>query len=286
MQFYIEIVVRFHSLPVEEPKALRKVQINEAIIPMQIINCLHLSAGIPVKAKSIFNKMPEIEQKPANEDWKNAYNKQELIDSLNPKNKLIVYDMKPAYKWTLDQAGVKEYKRRKIYFNGKKLQRIPGGAERWNYQKPVYKKYIKPLEKWDDRKEILSQFLIPDISNIVLNLAFDAPKYEELDKHKYVDMKMGEEWQIGDIISKIENHNRDRVVCRVVGMSKSRYIYAEELYFDEVYIGNGISQKIYDPKKIHENARKVNFRKKQCHSFLDYDGKFKVENGEQILMLN
>lgn len=291
MQFVVDIEivagVRFHSLPVEDPKALRKVEVSQAIIPMSenISQCLHIIAGFPVKAKSIFRRMPAVEQKQESEDWKDAYIKQELNDSLNPDNKLVVYDLKPELKYRLDEAEVNGYKQRKIYFRGKECSRFPGGKKRWNYKKPQYKKYVKPLDTWAGRKEILNQYLISDISEIVLNLAFDAPSYRELDNHKFVDMKMAEEWQIGDIISKIIDHGRSRVVCRVVGMSKEKYIYGEELYYTQQY-ENGITTKIYDPKKKCQNSEKVKFRKNECHSFLTYDDKFKVENGQIINMLN
>jgi hypothetical protein len=249
-----------------EVSPLRKVEVSEAVVPMSknIIQCLKIEEGKPVKAESVFVRDPAV--------CPCDYKVQLLINPKNPDQYVTVHDLHPklAYLFTKNKVDIPI---RKVYLNGKKIANLPRGMAEWGYKKP--EKYTPPPIR-EVRKSELDKHLIPDISDIVMSF-LDVPTYTELRKEENgkVERVDGKDLKVGDIITVGRGdgyHKQDgRDAYRVTGFSNKRYIYVEELYYKTK---NG--EKTYNPKIEGHLGNSPRFLKRKSYMRVNYDGKFKT----------
>jgi len=264
MKFTFTFTVTVECTPDKEPEVspLRKVEVSEAVIPMSnnIIQCLKIEEGQPVKAESVFVRDPAV--------CPCDYKVQLLINPKNPKQYVVVHDLHPklAYLFRKNKVNIPI---RKVYLNGKKIANLPHGMAEWGYKKPV--KYTPPPVREVCKSE-LDKHLIPDISDIVMSF-FGVPTFTELRKQENgkIERVDGKDLKVGDIITVGRGDGDGRDAYRVTGFSNKRYIYVEELYYKTKN-----NEKTYNPKVSGHLGNSPRFLKRKSYIRLNYDGKFKT----------
>lgn len=273
MKFTFTFTVTVECTPDKEPEVspLRKVEVSEAVIPMfnNIIQCLKVEEGQPVKAESVFVRTPAVEDSAV---CPCDYKVQLLINPKNPKQYVVVHDLHPqlAYLYKKNKVDIPT---RKVYLNNKKIANLPYGMAEWGYKKPV--KYTPPPVREVCKSE-LDKHLIPDISDIVMSF-FGVPTFTELRKQENgkIERVKGNDLKVGDIITESRGDGKSkqdgRDAYRVMGFSNKRYIYVEELYYKTKN-----HEKTYNPKVSGHLGNSPRFLKRKSYIRLNYDGKFKT----------
>ena len=241
MQFIVDIEivagVRFHSLPVEKPVELRKVEVSEAVIPISknIVQCLKVVSGFPVKVESYFNRMPAVEPE---EDYKTDYNVQLCICKENPKEWFMVKELKPVLAYIRSREHLKIPKR-KVYIKGVKVDSpvlpiCPLEFERWGYVKPEM--YRPQLVNNEDVLKELKDFIIPDIAKIISGYATTTPDVRDICDAGLIKSIPGKDLKIGDLIIYQQDSRMTTgyvspiMIYRITRMTKKLYFYVEEVY--------------------------------------------------------
>ena len=277
--------VRFHSLPEVSP--LRKVEVSEAVVPMSnnIIQCLKIGEGQPVKSESVFVRMPAVE---VADDYKPKYKVQYVKNPISPfVNSWVVYEMHPKLAYYAEK-GTRIRIVKKVNDGEVVAERIKGIKPAPSYtcymqfiREHGYKMPEKYHPKIPNAKEIqgaVSDFLIPDIAGLVAGF-ISSPTLAEIEK-RYIKKTLTTDLKIGDIIEyKCGAHPEQRTIHfgRIVRFTKKRFFWTKELVFEDCRLTNGEKQVIYKPSNVKDWGREGRHSKTQeYHYKLDYDGDFKV----------